>query len=786
MNLFELFVKIGVDDQASGKLKSLSSELGSGLKTAAKVGTAAISAFGGGLAAIATYAAKVGGEFEAQMSKVSAISGATGDDLQALEDKAKQLGIDTKFSATEAGQAFEYMAMAGWKTEQMLDGVSGIMDLAAASGEDLASVSDIVTDAMTAFGLSADQSTHFADVLAKASSNANTNVGLMGETFKYVAPVAGAMGFSVEDTATAIGLMANAGIKGSQAGTALRSMFSRLAKPTDEVESAMKKLNLSITNSDGSMKELDEIMADLRKGFDGLTESEKTQIAAQLAGQEAMSGLLAIVNTSESEYNKLSEAVNNADGAAKDMAATMANNLQGQLTLMKSSAEGFGLAIYEKMQVPLTDLAKEGITAINSLTDGFREGGVEGMIAAAGEIVGKLLTGIAENAPRLIESGADLLISIIDGLVSEDNAEGLAEAALNIVETLSEKLIELAGVLGEAAFELVDALGNELSEKIPGLSVVFENLETVVISLTAAFVAYKAATAISEIIDTLRKATEGQTIAQTLLNAVMNANPFVLIATLIAGLVAAIVTLWNTNDGFRDALIGAWDAIKNAAVVVWESIVKFFTKDIPNAFNAVINFVKGNWQSLLLFITNPIAGALKLLYDLNPKFKEWVDNLLGKIKSWIGGIVDIGKNIVDGLKKGIQGAWNSLVSWFKGLFGDLIGIAKKILGIASPSKVFKKIGGFTAEGFGVGFEDEFAHVKDDMEDALNFDDASVGINASIRKVGAGAAGGAFGGTSIGNININIDGAKYTDEQSLASAIALEIQNMTDRRAAVYA
>lgn len=357
-------------------------------------------------------------------------------------------------------------------------------------------------------------------------------------------------------------------------------------------------------------------------------------------------------------------------------------------------------------------------------------------------------------------------------------------------------LIDENGDVGASWDNLKETVGtffNNIKPKIQEFLEAISPIATTVAGITGAFVAFKAAASISTLLSTLiaswnayKVANEGATIAQWLMNAAMNANPIVLIVTLIGGLIAALVALWHTNDDFRNALIGAWDAIKNAAVVVWESIVKFFTEDIPNAFNSVINFVKDNWQSLLLFITNPIAGALKLLYDLNPKFKEWVDNLLGKIKSWIGGIVNIGKDIVNGLKKGIQNAWNNLVSWFKGLFGDLIGIAKKILGIASPSKVFKKIGGFTAEGFGAGFEDEFAHVKDDMEDALNFDDASVGVNASIRKVGAGAAGMACGGTSIGNITINIDGARYSDEQSLASAIALEIQNMTDRRAAVYA
>ena len=338
--------------------------------------------------------------------------------------------------------------------------------------------------------------------------------------------------------------------------------------------------------------------------------------------------------------------------------------------------------------------------------------------------------------------GMDKASQTTQGLIStlKDAAQSkIGELFSDISEKIKELLPNVISFI-----ENIDT--DEIVTGVENLMQTFNDLLPVITGVTAATVAYKTATSIAGIIDALRKATEGQTIAQALLNAVMNANPFVLIATLIAGLVAAVITLWNTNEGFRSALISAWEAIKSAATKIFSAVANFFTTTIPNAFNSVVNWFK----------------------DIGKKF------------------ADIGKNIVDGLKKGIQNAWSNLKRWFKNLFGDLIGIAKKILGIASPSKVFKKIGGFTAEGFGAGFEDEFAHVKDDMEDALNFDDASVGINASIRKVGAEAAGVAFGGTSIGNININIDGAKYSDEQSLASAIALEIQNMTDRRAAVYA
>lgn len=252
-------------------ISKISSIAEKGLKATGAILTGTATAVG----ALGAAAIKVGSDFEAAMSKVEAISGATGKELEELQAKAKEMGASTKFSATESAQAFEYMAMAGWKTEDMLDGIEGIMNLAAASGEDLAATSDIVTDALTAFGLSAGDSTHFADLLAKASSNANTNVGMMGETFKYVAPVAGALGYSAEDTAIAIGLMANSGIKASQAGTSLRSIMSRMAKPTDEVKAAMDTLGVSLTDDHGKMKSLNEIMGDLRNGFADLSKQKR-------------------------------------------------------------------------------------------------------------------------------------------------------------------------------------------------------------------------------------------------------------------------------------------------------------------------------------------------------------------------------------------------------------------------------------------------------------------------------------------------------------------------------
>lgn len=284
-------------------------------------------------------------DFEAQMSKVGAISGATGAEMDTLTAKAKEMGATTQFSATEAGQALQYMAMAGWKTDDMLSGISGVMDLAAASGESLASVSDIVTDALTAFGLKAQDAAHFSDVLAAASSNSNTNVSMMGMTFKYAAPIAGALGYSIEDVAVATGLMANAGIKGEMAGTALRSTMTRLVDPPKDAADALNQLGISVKNQDGSVKPLMRTMEELRDRFSGLSDSEKTQLASSIAGQEAMSGFLAIVNASEDDFEKLCKSIDNADGASARMAATMNDNLSGDLKALSSVWESFQLEL---------------------------------------------------------------------------------------------------------------------------------------------------------------------------------------------------------------------------------------------------------------------------------------------------------------------------------------------------------------------------------------------------------------------------------------------------------
>ena len=351
------------------------------------------------VAGIGIAAVKTAADFDSSMSQVAAVSGAQGDDLERLRDKAREMGAQTKFSASEAADAMNYMAMAGWKTEDMLGGIEGIMNLAAASGEELATVSDIVTDGLTAFGLTAEDSGRMADVMAAASSNANTNVSLLGESYKYCASTAGAMGYSLEDVTESLGLMANAGVKGSQAGNTLKNAMINLAKPTDAMAAVMKQYHISITDTDGSMKSWNQIVDDLRNNLGGLSEAEQTAAVATLFGKESTAGMLSVINAAPADIEKLNDALLNSSGVAKDMADTMQDNLNGQLDSLKSQLSELAISIGEVLMPFIRSIVKhlqDLVEKFNGMSDGQKKVIVVVglLVAALGPvllIIGKLI-----------------------------------------------------------------------------------------------------------------------------------------------------------------------------------------------------------------------------------------------------------------------------------------------------------------------------------------------------------------------------------------------------------
>lgn len=424
---------------------------------------------------------KVGSDFETGMSEVAAISGATGNDFRRLEEKAKEMGATTKFSATQASEGLKYMAMAGWDTSQMLDGLEGVMMLAAASGEDLGLVSDIVTDALTAFGMEAKEASQFADLLAKASSSSNTNVALLGESFKYVAPLFGALGYSAEDAALALGLMANAGIKGSQAGTSLKTAIANLANPTDKMATAMKGLGISITDANGEMLPFKEIMDELRAKFAGLTEEQQAQYAATIFGKEAMAGMLSIINASEEDYAKLTDATRNYTGSAKEMADVMQENLQGEIVLLKSALEGVGIQTYEIL-IPhlrsLVEMLQRMVDWFANLTPATQGTivTVAALAAAIGPLLligGKLIAGIGSVIGFLSTVSGALAVATSGAAAATPVVGALASAFTVLSGPIGIAVVAIAGItaagvalykhLSKESIPAVDLFGDEIS-----------------------------------------------------------------------------------------------------------------------------------------------------------------------------------------------------------------------------------------------------------------------------------------------------------------------------------
>lgn len=692
----------------AGAASGIFSKIGSAAKHSAAIAVTALAGVGTAITAAGGLSVKVGSNFEAAMSKVAAVSGATGTDLSRLTEKAKEMGAKTKFSASEAAEAMNYMAMAGWKTEDMLSGVEGIMNLAAASGEDLASTSDIVTDALSAFGLQASDSGHFADILAAASSNANTNVAMMGETFKYAASVAGAMGYTAEDTALAIGLMANRGIKAGQAGTALRSIMTRLAKPTKETQDAMNKLGISLTDSEGNMKSLDTIMQDLRAGFSGLSEDEKAATAAALGGQEAMSGLLAIVGASPEEYEKLQSAIANCDGAAEKMAETMQDNLQGSLTILKSSLEGLGIEIYEGMQEPLKNAADNAIVDVNRLTDAFKQGGFDAAVEEAGSILAGLATKVAQSAPKMIDASVSVVKSFIKGI--GNNKAQLKVAANDIVRSLCDGLVKLLPKeMQEPAKKALDSLVRTFKAGTKNITNIVKNIVSIVgalfkklggsmdtiiptvITIVTAFKTFKAISGpVSTVVGVITKlagAAKGAGLATSTLNAIMSANPATIIAggiALLVGGLAAYVTTTGRADEQQNAFNEQMDKLRasveknqNAIDQLGESMkdtsesieasaapVERLRDKLSDAFDET-GHVKEGCEDLATSILNQLNEAMGTSYhitsegfiadnadvkqslqDINSSIDEYVENL--KRKSYSEAATD---NYVEAMKR---------------------------------------------------------------------------------------------------------------------------------------
>ena len=650
-----------------------------------------------GVTALGAAAVKTTADFDASMSKVQAVSGATGKEFDALREKAREMGAKTKFSASEAADAMNYMAMAGWKTEDMLSGIEGIMNLAAASGEDLAITSDIVTDALTAFGMTAKDSGHFADILAAASSNANTNVSMMGETFKYAAPVAGALGFTAEDTAQAIGLMANAGIKSSQAGTALRSTMTKLSKDFTISGKNIGDVTIKTKNADGSMRELNDILADSREAFAGLTEAEKAQAAQSLVGKNAMSGFLALMNASPKDIEKLEGAISSCDGAAENMAEVMQDNLSGQITILKSQIQelaiSFGDALMPMIR-RIVSAVQRFIDMLNNMSDGTRNFilRIGMLVAATGPFLFVLGTIISKTGTAIkgFTSFAGLLGKVSTKFGGVKGVLGKVGTAIGGISAPVAVAAAAIAVLAGAFFYLwktnkkfrqnittiwnsikktIVTFVNEIKSKLGGIGTEFSMAVAVIkkvwseASKILAPLFERGFKAVSIVLSTVlntilgvldvflgifngnwKQAWEGiKTIFSSVWSGIkgMLSLNLGVIKSILTSVLSFISSKWRGIwSGIKAFAVGLWSSLKQSASNIWTSIknavlrpVTSLKSNLSSIWNGIKSTVSSVWQSIKNAMINPVNSARDKISGILRKIKGYFPLNIGKVFS---------------------------------------------------------------------------------------------------------------------------------------------------------
>ena len=633
-----------------------------------QISVASAAVTGLGVAAVKTAA-----DFDSAMANVAAISGATGDDLQALRDKAREMGEKTKFSASEAADAMSYMAMAGWKTGDMLSGIEGIMNLAAASGEDLATTSDIVTDALTAFGLTAEDSAHFADILAAASSNANTNVSMMGETFKYCAPVAGALGYSAEDVAEAIGLMGNAGIKSTQAGTALRTMMTKLQGELKLSGEALGEVTIQTANADGSMRELSDILADCRTAFSKMSESEAAAAAETLVGKNAMSGFLALMNSAPGDIDKLRNAIDNCDGSAENMAAIMQDNLNGQLTILKSQLEELAISFGEMLMPVIRKVvtAVQGfVDKLNNMDEAQRKTIITiGLVIAALGPFLVILGTVISTVGKSMKAYASATKGIKKLMVAVKSGTGIFGKLGTALGGISAPVLAIVAVIAVlvAAFTHLWKTNDSFRENIIATwtqikETVSNFCQGIVDRLNSLGFEF------SSITEVLKAVWDGFC---NLLGPVFQ-GAFRFISDTLSTVLDVIL---NTVDFFIAVFSGdwegAWEAVKNIFSSIWNGLVSWFTnilETIKGVLDVALGWIGTSWEQVWTnaknFFTNIWNGIKDFISSTINSISTTISNVITGIKTTVNNVFSAIKttisNIFNGIKDTATSVWNAI------------------------------------------------------------------------------------------------------------------------------
>lgn len=761
---------------ASGLLK--------GLSTTVVAASTSILGLGG-------YAVEVGKSFESSMSQVAATMGMTSEEIangseayEMLKQAAIDAGASTKYSATDAGEALNYLALAGYDAEKACQVLPTVLNLAAAGGMELASASDMVTDAMSALNIEATNQnvTRFSDELAKASQKSNTSVAQLGEAILTVGGTAKNLAGGTVELNTQLGILADNGVKGAEGGTALRNIILSLSAPTDKAASAMKDLGLKVYDANGKMRPTNEIFKDLNGILSDMTQGEQTQVLSTLFNKVDLKSVNALLANSGTRFDKLSGYITDCDGACVNMAETMSANLEGQLQSMGSAAESFGIAVYDKMQKPLTELASVGTEAIRKLTETFKTEGVNGTIQAAGEMLAGFIAQGASFAPQIVNMGVNVIKSLVNGISA--NAGSIASSAASLITTFASGIIELLPDILNTGVDLIVSLVNGIAKQLPQL---------VPMAVQAVL------TLAQGIVDNLPKIVNaGINLISSLVQGIINSLPQViqtapkiinnfwktfdsqlgtilkagvkLIAQLAKGIISnlplvvknagqIIQAVFNTimhlnflsagktlmknlGTGIKNMLSSLGSAGKSAGNSVlnaikkinWVNLGKTLIKGVVNGIKSLASAMSGGGKAVAQSAFNAIkginwSGLGKTLINLVASGLKSVGSKLASVLKSAGTSAmnafkniswsSIGKNVINGIVSGVSSAAGALYDKLKGVASSALSAAKNALGIHSPSRVFRdQVGQYMALGIGEGFEGAMKSVNKDMENAI--------------------------------------------------------------------
>ena len=809
MSLMDVFVKIGADtsglEGGVKKSESLVGTLGKGVGTAMKVAGAAIAGATTAAVGFAAASVKVGMTFDSSMSQVAATMGKTVDEIGELRDFAQEMGAKTAFSATQAADALNYMALAGYDAKDSMNMLPNVLNLAAAGSMDLATASDMVTDAQSALGLQIEDMTGFVDQLAKTSSKSNTSVQQLGDAILTIGGTAKTLSGGTTELNTALGILADNGIKGAEGGTKLRNIILSLSAPTDKAAQMLNSLGVSTVDATGNLRPLEDIMGELSKSLDGMGTADKADIINTIFNKQDIAGVNALLDTNKSRWEELSAAIDDSKGAAEKMAETQLDNLAGDVTLFKSALEGAQIQVSDAVTPALRKFVQAGTEGLGKLTDFIANGGLTAALDKLKGVFERIGTAISPLTDKFKEFS-----------IGEEDAQNAADMLSGALDLLVEGIAIGAQALADVIGGIQDFVGWLKSGETGA-----EAFKAVLVALATGLATYQAVVELLTIKEKLATlATEGLALAQKALNLIMSINPVGVIIAAITALVAAFIYLWNTNEDFRNFWIGLWNNIKATFENVWNALNKFFTQDIPNAINSAINFLSQLPEKMAYWAGYAIGSFIKFMIELPTKLMDILNTVISRVATFGNNFANKArelaaaffKNVVNGIVNLPSNLWNifttvigkvtsfatnfaskareAATSFFNNLVNGITSLPSRVASLASqlvsavsslPSK-FSEIGSRIIDGLWSGIKGGWDWLHDKvagLADSL-FQGAkdALGIHSPSRKfawigqmIDEGLAGG-------------IDKFSYLVDGSLGNLGVLDYVNNTEPQLAM--